>query len=306
MKRVFIIIANWNGKNDTLQCLASLKKIVRMRNTLAVIVVDNGSTDDSVAAIKKQHTWVTVIEAGSNLGFTGGNNLGIRYALEHNADYVWLVNNDTIIESNALSLVQAFDDPDVGLAGSKIYFAPGHEFHRNRYVEDDRGKVIWYAGGIIDWANMYASHKGVDDVDKGQYNKTDETQFVTGCSMMVKRGVFDRIGLLDDRYYLYYEDLDFCLRARKTGYKLLYMPSSVVWHVNAGSSGRPGNVTHQYYQTRNRLLIGMKYAPLRTKVALLRESLGYLAGKEKIKRKAVVDYFTGRLGKQYEPGKTNH
>ncbi len=298
-KNIYAIIVNWNGKDDTLVCLSSLKKIRKRRDIhLSLLVVDNGSTNDSVAVIRQKHPEVTVLETGENLGFTGGNNYGMRYALDRNADYVWLLNNDTIVDPHVLDLTDAFRGA-VGVAGSKIYFASGHEYHRDRYSEKDRGRVLWYAGGSIDWANMYASHRGVDEVDAGQYDEASETDFITGCSMMISRGVLEKIGLLDDAYYLYYEDLDYCLRAKKAGFRLVYYPQSVLWHVNAGSSGGSGSPLHQYYQTRNRLLVGVRYASARTKIALFRESIRFLIHGSDIQKKAVCDALIGKWGKQY-------
>jgi len=301
MTNISIILVNWNGKNDTLACLTSLQNVSRVtpacrqgRCHVSTIVVDNGSTDDSVIVIRKRFPKVEIVENGKNLGFSGGNNVGIRHALEKSADFVWLLNNDTVVDKNALLLlVDAFRDNRVGIAGSKIYFAPGHEFHKERYQKTELGKVLWYAGGLIDWNNMYASHRGVDEVDQGQYDRMEETPFVTGCSMMVRKEVFEKIGLLDEKFFAYLEDVDFCLRAKRTGYKLLYVPRSIVWHKNAGSSG-VGSGLHQYYMTRNRLLIGMRYAPLRTKIALLKECVRFTS----IRRRAYLDALLGRYGKQ--------
>lgn len=294
MKNIAIVIVNWNGKKDTLACLASLSKFKVKSLKFKVIVVDNGSTDGSVEGIRKKFPLVEVIENNENLGFTGGNNIGIHRALEDGADFVWLLNNDTYVDKNALqALVNECTDEHVGVVGSKIYFAPGHEFHKDRYNTAQLGKVLWYAGGLIDWNNMYASHRGVDEVDCGQYDKIDETAFVTGCSMLVKREVFEKIGLLDEKFFAYLEDLDFCLRAKQAGYKLLYAPKSVVWHKNAGSSS-VGSQLHQYYMTRNRLLIGMRYAPLRTKLALLKEGMRFTS----IRRRAFLDGLFGHFGKQ--------
>lgn len=294
--KVFVIIVNWNGKKDTQTCLSSLANIEKHNVDFHVIVVDNGSADDSVVSIRKKYPWVTVLPTGKNLGFTGGNNIGIAYALGHQADFVWLLNNDTFVDSHVLDILRAFRDPKVGICGSKIYFAPGHEFHPARYKEQEQGRVFWYAGGLVDWDNMYASHRGVDEVDEGQYDKEEETQFITGCSMMIRKSVFEKIGMLDDRFYLYLEDLDFCLRAKKAGFRLRYVPASVLWHVNAGSSGRPGNPLHEYYFTRNRLLLGFRYAPIRTKIALFREALGFTS---KIRRKAFMDWMFGRYGNRF-------
>lgn len=301
-KRISIVMVNWNGKDDTVVALDSLKKMDKRGHDVSVIVVDNGSTNDSVSVIKKAHPWATLIETGKNLGFTGGNNIGMKRAMKDGADFVWLLNNDIIAHKNALKILDAFSDNDVGLAGSKIYFAPGKEYHKDRYTKSERGKVFWYAGGLVDWDNMYASHRGVDDVDNGQYDTTEETSFITGCSMIIKREVIEKIGYLDNKFYLYLEDLDYCLRTKKTGFSLMYVPTSVIWHVNAGSSGGAGNPLHEYYLTRNRLVIGMRYAPIRTKLALVREAIKFLIGSP-IKRKAVLDAAFGKFGNQYEPRK---
>lgn len=287
MKHVVVVIVNWNGKKDTLECLESLGKS-------NCIVVDNGSTDGSVEEIRKTFPSVQIIENKENLGFSGGNNVGIKKALDGGADFVWLLNNDTRVDKNARqTLVDVFTDEGVGVAGSKIYFSPGHEFHKERYKKAQLGKVLWYAGGTIDWQNMYAAHRGVDEVDRGQYQIIEETPFISGCSLMVRRAVFEKVGLLDEKFFAYMEDLDFCLRAKRAGYKLLYVPQSIVWHKNAGSSG-VGSQLHQYYMTRNRLLIGMRYAPLRTKIALLKEGVRFTS----IRRRAYFDALLGRYGKQ--------
>jgi GT2 family glycosyltransferase len=302
--RVSVIIVNWNGFEDTVICLDSLKKITPHNTDLEVIVVDNGSTNESVEVISKKHSWVTIIETGKNLGFTGGNNVGVSHALSKGADFVWLLNNDTIVAPDVLSFLKVFDDPKVGACGSKIYFAPGHEYHVDRYTKDERGKVIWYAGGKVDWHNMYASHRGVDEVDKGQYDKVEETPFITGCSFIVRADVIKKLGGLDDRYYLYLEDLDWSVRIQKAGFKTVYAPMSTLWHVNAGSSGKPGNPLHEYYFTRNRLIMGFTYAPIRTRIALMREAIRFVFGKSPVRRKAVIDALLGRFGKQYDPKKT--
>ncbi len=301
MSQIAIVIVNWNGKKDTLHCLASLEKLKVSKYKVAVTVVDNGSSDGSVDVIRKEFPHVYIIENNKNLGFTGGNNVGISHVLREGASYVWLLNNDTFVDAHALNeIVSSFNDQHVGIAGSKIYFAPGHEFHKDRYASHERGNVLWYAGGSIDWNNMYASHRGVDEVDKGQYNQVEETPFITGCSMMVKRNVFETVGMLDDRYYLYLEDVDFCLRAQRAGYKTLYVPSSKVWHMNASSSGGPGTILHEYYFTRNRLLLGFQFAPLRTRIALMREAIRFLFQGSSVKKKAVIDMIVGRFGRSHD------
>lgn len=300
MKHVSIVIVNWNGKDDTIVCLSSIRTMKKNGVVLDTIVVDNGSTNDSIQAIKTAHPWVRIISLSSNVGFTGGSNVGIRDALKHKADYVWLLNNDTIVDKDALSLINAFDDTSVGVAGSKIYFQKGHEYHKTRYTQTEKGRVLWYAGGLMDWENMYASHKGVDEVDNGQYDTAFDTSFITGCSCMISRNLIETIGILDEKYYLYLEDLDYSLRATKANFRLVYYPSSMIWHVNAGSSGGPGNILHEYYMTRNRLLIGMRFGSIRTKVALVREALRFLFSGSSVKKHAVIDALRGRWGKRNE------
>lgn len=298
---VFAIIVNWNGIADTLNCLESLSNINKTYANLTVLVVDNGSTNNSVVQIHKKYPNMTVLETGKNLGFTGGNNVGFEYALSHNADFIWMLNNDTIVHKDVLSFVKNFEDPTVGACGSKIYFAKGHEYHQDRYKASDHGNVLWYAGGNIDWDNIFASHRGVDEVDQGQYDSTEETSFITGCSFIVRADVVRSVGKLDDAYYLYLEDLDWSLRIQRAGYKTLYVPTSTLWHVNAGSSGKPGNPLHEYYFTRNRLLLGFRYATSRTKFALVREAFRFFIGASEVRRKAVRDALFGKFGKQYEP-----
>lgn len=297
--KISIIIVNWQGKLDTVECLSSLQKMYKFDHQVDVVVVDNDSKDNSKIYIRKAHPWVKLVYTKENLGFSGGNNYGINIAMEQKPDYIWLLNNDTIVEKNSLSLVKAFNDPHVGIAGSKIYFYAGREFHRSRYQKKDQGRVIWYAGGLIDWNNMYAQHRGVDKVDQGKFDNPGQTDFVTGCSMMIKRKVIETVGLLDEKFYLYFEDLDYCLRAKSAGYKILYQPSSLVWHKNAGSTSKPGNQLHDYYLLRNRLLIGARYASWRTKIALLRESVNFLLFGTNIKKRAILDALMGNFGNRY-------
>ena len=299
--QVFAIILNWNGQNDTLNCLKSLAKADTTGVFLSVIVVDNNSTDGSVRQVSKLFPSVFLLPQQSNLGFSGGINRGIRYALKNGADYIWILNNDTVVDRRSLDFLTVFKDPEVGAVGSKIYFSPGHEYHFNRYNNSERGKVIWYAGGIIDWQNMYASHRGVDEVDHGQYETTGDTQFITGCSFAVRAGVVRQIGYFDERYYLYLEDVDYSLRIQRAGFRTAYCPQSVIWHLNAVSSGKPGNRLHEYYFTRNRMLLGFNYAPVRTKFALIREAGRILLGKSALRRKAIIDAILGKFGRQYEP-----
>lgn len=297
---VYAIIVNWNGKNDTLECLASLHRIKLHAESLSVVVVDNGSTDGSCQAVSKLFPGVHVIPIEKNIGFSGGTNKGIEFAQKHNAQCVWILNNDTVVDPDVLSGISSFQTPGVGAVGSKIYFYKGREFHKDKYKKQDLGHVIWYAGGIIDWKNMLAHHRGVDEVDHGQFDHIEETDFITGCSCIIRTEIFKKIGLLDESYFMYMEDLDLSLRIKRAGWKTIYNPSSVLYHKNASSSGGPGSTLHEYYQTRNRLRIGMKYAPLRTKIALLKEGLLILNNNDGIRKQAVSDWLKGIFGQYHE------
>ena len=300
MKKIFIVILNWNGKQDTFECLKSLRELRIMNYELRIIVVDNASEDGAVEEIHKKFPQVVILENKVNLGFAEGNNVGMRYSLENGADDVVLLNNDTLADKSLVIelLKTAESDSQIGIVSPQIYFAPGFEFHKDRYHEDERGKVIWYAGGILDWQNVLGSHRGVDEVDHGQYDKPEETDFATGCCILIKKEVLEKIGFLDKKYFLYYEDVDFCQRARMAGYKIVYAPKAVIWHKNAASSDKPGSKIHVYYQTRNRLIFGFRYANFRAKMALFRESLKFLI-QNGIKRKAVLDFYLGKFGQSH-------
>ncbi len=291
MKKVFVVILHYKGKEFTRQCLLSLNKIKTKGFSLKTVVVDNHSPEP-IDDLEKEFFNEVFIKNKKNLGFAEGNNVGIRYALKHEADYVMLLNNDTVVDSQLIvQLIKAAGEGEsIGILGPKIYFAPGSEFHKDRYKKKERGKVIWYAGGEIDWKNVMASHRGVDEVDQGQYDQEIETDFVSGCCMLIKRAVFEKVGLLDGRYFLYLEDNDFCQRAKKAGFKLIYVPKAKLWHANAGSS-RVGGPLHDYYLTRNRMLFGMRYAPLRSKLALIRESLRLLLSGREWQKIGIRDFY---------------
>lgn len=297
MTKIGIVLLHYIDKKLTGQCLVSVKKLKKKDFELEVVIVNNNPQED-LTDLKKKFQDFLFLEAEKNLGFTGGNNLGIKKALGDGANFVFLVNNDALLDKDLL--VQLFKlaslDNQIGILGPKIYFAPGYEFHKERYKPTERGKVIWYAGGKIDWENVLSSHQGVDEVDKGQYDKQAETDFVSGCAMLVRKEVFEKVGLLDERYFLYLEDLEFCQRAKRAGFKIVYAPKTKLWHLNAASSEVGGSL-HDYYSTRNRMLFGMKYASWRTKLALFRESLRLLFTGRQWQRIGIRDFYLGKFGK---------
>lgn len=286
---IAIVILNYNGQEVLQECLESLR---HLKTDCQTIVVDNASTDRSGELVATKFPEVTLIRNQENLGFAEGNNVGIRSALDQGGEAVMLLNNDTKVDPELVGQLLAANTP---LASPKIYFYPGFEFHHARYKDTDRGKIIWYAGGSIDWDNVWGVHRGVDEVDRGQYDRADELEFATGCCLLIRREVFDQIGLFDPRYFLYYEDLDFCVRARRAGLTIRYTPSAILWHKNAQSSAS-GSSLHQYYFTRNRLLFGMRYASWRTKTALIRQSAKQLVTGTAAEKQGVRDFYLKKFG----------
>jgi GT2 family glycosyltransferase len=297
MKKVGVVTVNYNTSVDTTKFLQSLKHVKTPDITLDTIVVDNGSKEVYKLPENLQHT--TLIRSETNTGFSGGYNIGMKEALKSGAEYILIVNNDTQMDpdmiKNLLEILQS--DPKIGVTTPKIYFAKGHEFHKDRYKTNELGKVIWFAGGHTDWDNVTSIHRGIDEVDHGQYDKTEEIEFASGCCMLFKREVLEKVGLLDDRYFLYYEDADLNERVKRGGYKIFYVPKAVLIHSNAASTGGAGNVLHDYFLTRNKMLFGMTYAPARTKVALFRESLRLLRTGRPFQRLGIRDYYLRKFNK---------
>lgn len=300
---VSLILVSYNANSLTRQCLDSLRLIDRSEIDLHVVVVDNASkTPFTLDATDQKYYRTEVLRSEANLGFTGGNNLGIHYAVEqHNPDYVLLLNNDTTVSVDFLQLLlQAMEDDskNFGIVSPKIFFAPGREFHRKSYPKTDRGKIIWYAGGSIDWDNFAAFHRGVDEIDRGQFGSITTSDFATGCCLMVRREVLEKIGLLDKRYFMYFEDVDWSMKALAFGYDVGFVEEAHIWHINAGSSDGSGSTLHQYYQTRNMLLFFSEYGTWRDKLRLIRVMTDLIKSNNQYLRKAVIDFLLRQFGKQ--------
>ena len=245
---VYIIVLNWNGWQDTIECIESCLKLTYPR--YRIVIVDNGSADGSVLKLQERFPGIDILQAGKNLGFAGGNNVGIRHALEQGADYVWLLNNDTIVDPTALAeLVNAAKVSDaVGIVGSKIYF----------FSKPD---VIWFAGGFIRYSRGTSVHRGQLERDEGQYNEISEVDYITGCSLLIKHEVVAKVGLMDERFFLLFEEADWNQRAKEQGYKILYVPLSKVWHKVSVSIGAD-SPAYYYYLIRNSLLFTLKHKPI--------------------------------------------
>lgn len=263
-KLVAIILVNYNGTRDTLTCLESLKNI--SYENYYVIVVDNYSKKNEIDLLKKSQSLFgfEMLTAESNRGFSAGNNLGIQKALEKGAEYILLLNNDTVVHVDFLkNLLRAFDeDEKCGIATGTIYF------------ENDRKKV-WCAGGKFNDRTFKASMLGYGKRDYKVPNSIKDISFATGCCMCIKSNVVREIGMLDEDFFLYEEDTEFCFRARKNGWKIKYSPESVIYHKVSASTGggEKASPITQYYMVRNKFLFIKRYADNGTKVKAYVHSL---------------------------------
>lgn len=228
--RVAIVVLNWNGSKDTQLCLSSLRQL--NHKNYEVIIVDNDSSDDSVDRIRCDFPEVTVIETGDNRGFAGGCNRGISRALSNGADFVWLLNNDTIVDAEALqSLVKkAQEDRRIAAVGSAIYS-----------MEEPHRLQAWGGGHVNFWLGR-SRHFLVPMPD-------DAVDFITGASMLVSRKALESVGLLDEQFFMYWEDADFCLRLRKSKWKLAVAGDSKIWHKGSASVGKDSVTLDRYFNT---------------------------------------------------------
>ncbi|MFP4171007.1 MAG: glycosyltransferase family 2 protein [Methanomassiliicoccales archaeon] len=233
------VVVNWNRPVETIECLRSL---VDDRPDIRLIVVDNGSSDDSVERISGEFPGAQIIPLGSNLGYAAGANRGITRALEEDPEYVLLMNNDAFAERGMVdSLVSALREEGAGMTGPKIL-----------YTGEDR---VWFAGGYFNRVWGYTRHPGMDSKVRLEKREVD---FITGCAMMVRAEVFRRVGVFDERFFMYMEDLDLCLRARALGYRCLYVPEGRARHKVSASSGEGGNrmtPLRAYLYSRNMFIL---------------------------------------------------
>lgn len=255
---VAIILLNWNGLEHTKKCLDSLRHITFTNAT--VIVVDNGSQSEEVDALRSIGD-IVLIENVKNLGFTGGNNVGINYAFGQGFDLIMLLNNDTVVEPNFLEpLVLALQDPRVGAVQPKIN------------TMSDRN-IIWNAGGIFNGRLGRPTTIGAGNQDNGDYNKSKEVDWITGCCLAFPRKMVREVGLLDDLFFILFEDVDWSLRARNAGYTLLYIPESKIYHFESATAKsivktKEGKRSpfRQYLNIRNHLYIVRKYVSWKFKI----------------------------------------
>lgn len=241
--KVFIIILNWNGKLDTLECIESVFKMEYPN--FDVVIVDNGSTDDSVAAIKTAFPQVILIENKKNLGFTGGNNIAMHYAMKNGGDYIWLLNNDTSVDSNVLTkLIKVGEkDPGLGLISPilRFYYDPNKIQFSGGYINIDKQEAKYYT-------EIFPSSKG-----------HSYCSYLSGAALLIKREVLERLGCFDERFFAYCEDTDFSIRATSEGYKCGVVHDCAVYHKDASSLDGGKSPYHAYITTRNFYLLWTKH-----------------------------------------------
>ncbi len=250
-----MIVLNWNGKDDTLECLASLSKVDYPR--CRIIVVDNASSDDSVPAIKSAFPDVKVLRNRRNLGYAGGNNVGIRYALSQGYDYITLLNNDTIVSQDLFSaLLRASVNIGVPAILSPLIY-----YHA-------QPRKIWYAGG--QWTGYGFRHARFNEYDcEGSHDYVKSIDYACGCCLFTSKSTLLRVGLFDEKFFLMCEETDWCFRARRKGIKSYIVSNAKIWHKVSVSFGGNMSPLMRYFLSRNILLWGRNHLSRKGYVRLL-------------------------------------
>ncbi|NJN94929.1 MAG: glycosyltransferase family 2 protein [Anaerolineales bacterium] len=248
--KVSVIILCHNGVDLTLECLASLRQ--QDYPDLQIIVVDNASQDNTIEAVHHAYPEVEIVATGQNLGYAAGNNVGMTAALQHAADLVFLVNNDTRLESGCIStLVRGLEArPNIGMIGPMVYTW-------------DNESIISSAGGQVDWQYGDAINVGMGEVDHGKY-PARSVDFINGCGLMVTRAALEQAGMLDPKFFMYWEETDWCQRVRRAGFEIRFEPAARMFHKASIVVEELGPTT-LYYMTRNRFLFFARHTPLARK-----------------------------------------
>lgn len=291
---VIAVILNTNRRDDTLACLGSLKQSA-FENQRA-IVLDNRSTDGSVPAIRENFSDVEIISLTENRGYAGNNNVGIQAALQQHADWVLVLNEDTILDANCLAeMVRVGEsDPRIGMVGPMVY-------------HHDEPETIQSAGGVLlrGWA---PEHLGKNEKDCGQFSEPHDVSWLTGCAILIRCAVIEQVGMLDEKLFIYCEETDWCLRTGEAGWRLVHVPQAKLWHKGVQRAYRPAP-SFTYYMTRNRFVMLAKHnAPLTTWIIAWIQTLRTLTSwtikpKWRAMREhrdamwqGTVDFMRGRMG----------
>ncbi|MFA7707432.1 MAG: glycosyltransferase family 2 protein [Candidatus Pacearchaeota archaeon] len=255
---VSIVFPNWNGKKVTIECIESLERLNYPKERMEIVISDNGSSDESIEVIKKKFNkiknqgWYSLklIENKENLGPAKAYNLGIKNS-NPNYDYIWKLDNDVELDKNALiELVKVAESNEkIGFVGSKVYYF--------NYGNND---LLWHTGGYINYWFGYTTHYGKDIYDKGQYESLKIPNYLVGCSYLVKKKIIQEIGLIDERYFIYGDDTEWCLRNNSKGFLNVYAPKSKVWHKIKPKTNKMKNSFASFHLGKNLVLIERGYA----------------------------------------------
>jgi GT2 family glycosyltransferase len=245
-RSVAIVIVNWNQQALTEECFNSLQKVKYLN--FKVILVDNGSIDGSIEYLMKKFPKNHYILSKKNLGFSGGNNLGIKYALDEGFEYVYLLNNDTEVDPLFLNeiVLELEKDKNIGVAGSTVFY----------YKPSD---IIWYAGGHANWISGDMVDPRIGNKLDLNKHSTEDVDEVAGAGMIIRSKALKEVGLLDERFFIYFEETDLCQRIIKKGYRVIWAPKSKVWHKVSMAFGEHSPVMI-YLMTRNRFLFMKKHS----------------------------------------------
>lgn len=258
-KKISIILLNYNGFDDTIECFESLQKITY--SNYNIVIVDNNSPDKSMDRISnymkekeinftyqnysdglnQNNSFMNLIQSGSNGGYGHGNNIGIKYALSNNSDYILLLNNDTLVDKNFLApLIKYFEDHEnIGILASQIFY-------------EDRPTIFWANGGSFNKITGKIRHININEKENGQINSSNCT-FLSGCMWFIPKKIFTEVGYINEDYFMYVEDLEFCQRVISAGYKLRVISESKIWHKVGSSSGGELTKFSVYWRTKNYL-----------------------------------------------------
>lgn len=249
--KVSIVILNWNQKEDTIECLNSLKGL-RYSN-YEIVLVDNGSNDGSQKEIIKLFPDVQLIKNPTNLGFTGGCNIGMKHALKNGSDYVFLLNNDTKVDKYVLQYLvnESEENKEVGIAGPAVYsyYKPNHLLSVGYHILIKKGETI-------------------PITNKTEINNPKEVDYIQGSALLIKRKVLTKVGLFYEPYFIYFEDVEMCLKAKKASYKVICVPTAKIWHKCSKSFG-PMSPKAFYYYSRNRITFVMRNGNFADKLSFI-------------------------------------
>lgn len=266
--KIHIVLLNWNGCDDTLRCVESLRQ--RVYGNHKIVIIDNGSTDDSAARFRAA-PWandVHLIETGKNLGYAGGNNVGIHHALAQGAEFILVLNNDTTVAPDLLDRLidAAVRYPDAGVFSARVfYFEEPHK--------------VWFDGAVWNDTRMRLEWPGQDTEESSLSAEDHATDYASGAALFFRTKVARKIGVFDERYFLVWEEVDWCFRAREAGWNCMVIPSAKVWHKIGVSFGSEQSPLRTYFSIRNELLWFSRHASLSARRRLWAKNLRRLTPK---------------------------